>query len=56
METQFDVMFAQSPDRVFQVDLPFIERNLELNFQYDGRKAGTSKTVHVGRAGITALF
>ncbi len=30
--------------------------NLELNFQYDGRKAGTSRTVHLGRAGITALF
>ena len=30
--------------------------NLELNFQYDGRKAGIAKTVHLGRAGITALF
>ena len=30
--------------------------NLELTLQYDGRKAGTAKTVHVGRAGITALF
>lgn len=30
--------------------------NLELSFQYDGRKAGVSKTVHLGRAGITALF
>jgi hypothetical protein len=30
--------------------------NLELTFQYDGRKAGTSRTVHIGRASITALF
>ena len=30
--------------------------NLELNFQYDGRKSGKANTVHVGRAGLTALF
>ena len=30
--------------------------NLELTFQYDGRKAGTSRSVHTGRASITALF
>ncbi|MFT4092105.1 MAG: hypothetical protein QM640_00605 [Niabella sp.] len=30
--------------------------NLELNFQYDGRKPGTSKTVHTGKASLTALF
>jgi hypothetical protein len=29
---------------------------LELNFQYEGRKAGTSGMVHVGRAQIRALF
>lgn len=29
---------------------------LELNIQYDGRKAGTARTVHLGKAGVTALF
>lgn len=30
--------------------------NLELNFQYDGRKPASSKTIHNGRASLTALF
>ncbi|RYY60532.1 MAG: hypothetical protein EOO05_09600 [Chitinophagaceae bacterium] len=30
--------------------------NLELNFQYDGRKPAETKTVHIGRASLTALF
>lgn len=47
------------PGKNYLWSLSFSKRllnNLELSFQYDGRKAGTSKTVHVGRVGITALF
>jgi hypothetical protein len=47
------------PGKNFLWSLGFSKRllnNLELNFIYDGRKAGTSKTVHLGRAAITALF
>jgi hypothetical protein len=30
--------------------------NLELNFQYDGRKPGNTRTIHTGRASVTAIF
>ncbi|MGC4036249.1 MAG: hypothetical protein QM764_09820 [Chitinophagaceae bacterium] len=30
--------------------------NLELSIQYDGRKPGDARTVHVGKASLTALF
>ncbi|MGZ3923486.1 MAG: hypothetical protein ACXVBJ_06920 [Flavisolibacter sp.] len=33
-----------------------IFRNLELNFQYDGRKPANTRTIHTGRASLRALF
>jgi hypothetical protein len=33
-----------------------LSNNLEINIQYEGRKPGEAKTVHVGRASIRALL
>ena len=33
-----------------------LSRNLEMNIQYEGRKPGTSRVVHVGRASIRAML
>ncbi len=47
------------PGKNYLWSLGFTKRllnNLELNFTYDGRKAGKSNTVHIGRAAVTALF
>ena len=30
--------------------------NLELNFQYEGRKPGETRTIHTGRASLRALL
>ncbi len=30
--------------------------NVELNFQYEGRKPGEARTIHIGRASVRALF
>lgn len=47
------------PGRNYLWSMIFTKRllnNLEVNFQYDGRKAADSRPVHIGRASITALF
>jgi hypothetical protein len=30
--------------------------NIEINLQYDGRRAGSSRTIHTGRATVRAIF
>jgi hypothetical protein len=47
------------PGKNYLWSLSFTKRllnNLEVNFQYDGRKPGTGKVVNIGRATVTALF
>jgi hypothetical protein len=55
----FYMLDALLPGRNFLWDINFTRRlsnNIEINFQYEGRKPGDTRTIHTGRAGVRALF
>lgn len=56
---EYIILDALRPGANYLWSLDFTKRllnNVEINFQYEGRKPADTKTIHVGRASIRALF
>src|ERR1019366_968616 len=47
VQVQFDFVVAERADRVFEVDLPLVERDVELVFQFVGDHAGGHRAEHL---------
>lgn len=55
----FTMLDALLPGRnyLWNIDLTRrLSNNMEINFQYEGRKPGDTKAIHTGRASVRALF
>ncbi|MFT3844187.1 MAG: hypothetical protein QM725_03980 [Lacibacter sp.] len=55
----FIMLDALLPGKNYLWSLNFSRRlsnNMKIDFQYEGRKPGTAKTVHTGSVGVSALF
>ncbi len=57
--TGFEILEGLQPGKNFILDVELLKRlagNLEINFQYEGRKSGNVGIVNTGRATLRALF